>query len=107
MISHNFSLSDTEITALFPKLDHVAKKYLNIKFEFYFMLKISKKDYAAFENEIHDEIKKVFLKYVDEGKITLAGRSTPPRPRGRPPKKNKAVSLKGKIETAAKIQKKR
>jgi hypothetical protein len=54
------------------------------------MLKISKKDYAAFENEIHDEIKKVFLKFVDEGKITLAGRSTPPRPRGRPRKNKKA-----------------
>jgi hypothetical protein len=55
------------------------------------MLKISKKDYAAFENEIHDEIKKVFLKFVDEGKISLAGRSTPPRPRGRPRKNRKAA----------------
>ncbi len=55
------------------------------------MLKISKKDYASRENEIHDEIKKTFLKFVDEGKITLAGRSTPPRPRGRPPKRKPAV----------------
>jgi len=51
------------------------------------MLKISKKDYSALENELHDEIHKTFLKFVDDGKITLAGRSTPPRPRGRPPKK--------------------
>lgn len=51
------------------------------------MLKISKKDYQILENEIHDEIRKTFLKFVDDGKITLAGRSTPPRPRGRPRKK--------------------
>jgi hypothetical protein len=55
------------------------------------MIKISKKDYAALENEIHDEIRKTFLKFVDDGKITLAGRSTPPRPRGRPRKKNPVV----------------
>jgi hypothetical protein len=55
------------------------------------MIKISKKDYAALENEIHDEIRKTFLKFVDDGKITLAGRSTPPRPRGRPPKKRPVV----------------
>jgi hypothetical protein len=55
------------------------------------MIKISKKDYAALENEIHDEIRKTFLKFVEDGKITLAGRSTPPRPRGRPRKKKPAV----------------
>lgn len=54
------------------------------------MLKISKKDYQSLENEIHDEIRKTFLKFVDDGKITLAGRSTPPRPRGRPRKKKPA-----------------
>jgi len=56
------------------------------------MLKISKKDYSVLENEIHDEIRKTFLKFVDDGKITLAGRSTPPRPRGRPPKKKQAAA---------------
>ena len=54
------------------------------------MLKISKKDYASLENEIHDEIKKVFLKFVDEGRITLSGRTVLPRPRGRPRKKRPA-----------------
>ena len=55
------------------------------------MIKISKKDYAVLENEIHDEIRKTFLKFVEDGKITLAGRSTPPRPRGRPKKKKPVV----------------
>jgi hypothetical protein len=63
------------------------------------MLKISKKDYASLENEIHDEIRKTFLKFVDDGKITLAGRSTPPRPRGRPPKKKPVVEASPKKET--------
>ena len=57
------------------------------------MLKISKKDYATLENEIHDEIRKTFLKFVDDGKITLSGRSTPPRPRGRPRKKKPVAEL--------------
>ncbi|MDD4136956.1 MAG: hypothetical protein PHT99_03560 [Methanoregula sp.] len=56
------------------------------------MLKISKKDYSVLENEIHDEIRKTFLKFVEDGKITLAGRSTPPRPRGRPKKKKPAAA---------------
>jgi hypothetical protein len=56
------------------------------------MLKISKKDYQALENEIHDEIRKTFLKFVDDGKIVLAGRSTPPRPRGRPRKKKQEIA---------------
>jgi hypothetical protein len=71
------------------------------------MVKISKKDYAALENEIHDEIKKVFLKFVDEGKITLAGRSTPPRPRGRPRKKKPAAPEEPAIDTKAKITRKK
>jgi hypothetical protein len=85
----------------------VSKTYIFDKKNFYFMLKISKKDYAAIENEIHDEIKKVFLKFVEEGKITLAGRSTPPRPRGRPPKKNKAVSSDARTDAVAKTPKKK
>ena len=58
------------------------------------MIKISKKDYAVLENEIHDEIRKTFLKFVEDGKITLPGRSTRPGPAAGPKRRSRSWSCR-------------